>query len=663
MAEELKPIRILISADSKSAQQAIEQAEISLGKFSRGIRSFESAAAGGETYTAQLANSIKQLEDQAKKAAEKSAALEKAYQEMADSGTASAEDLADLAQQLSRAQSETERYSSKLADARAEQLALNNGVGALYKQMRQAADATLNESAQLDAMGNSAGAARARAEGLELQQRILVQITDSLKKSMDQATTALGENSAEANRLQAAYTSANAALEKTNSAINSSSGTLDTNAKAVVANTLSWGQLGDMLTDNVTRPLLELGKNAISAAADAQAMESSFNSVFGAQAEGARAWSKTLAESLNYSETEIRQNMLSWQTLFNGMEVSGRKSAEMVTNLTERAVDMAALFDTDVNTVMEAMQSAMVGNHETMRQYGVVITENTLKEAAYSKGIARRGKELTELQKIETRYALIMEQSAQAEGRRNAEADDINGKLLTMQGLQTEITKKLGEALLPILDKLLTVMEPIAKLLANMNSFGWGAVAVVGALVMAMGPIIKLIVMFKNLKFAKSIDAVTNAANGLNTFMGGPFYSTLGKILLIVVAVAAAIALVAAAIALANGNMARYQEALNASSKVGGQVNNAAQTARKVGRNARGTRYWRGGATWIGEEGPELVDLPQGSRIYPADKSKRMRWGGDTFVFNVDFERVRDVQKLLSAAENARRLKRQGVEA
>lgn len=663
MAEELKPIRILISADSKSAQQAIEQAEISLGKFSRGIRSFESAAAGGETYTAQLANSIKQLEDQAKKAAEKSAALEKAYQEMADSGTASAEELADLAQQLSRAQSETERYSSKLADARAEQLALNNGVGALYKQMRQAADATLNESAQLDAMGNSAGAARARAEGLELQQRILVQITDSLKKSMDQATAALGENSAEANRLQAAYTSANAALEKTNSAIKQAGGSLDESTKQIVSNTLSWGQLGDTLTDRVSRPLLDIGKNAISAAADAQAMESSFNSVFGAQADGARAWSKSLAESLNYSETEIRQNMLSWQTLFNGMEVSGRKSAEMVTNLTERAVDMAALFDTDVNTVMEAMQSAMVGNHETMRQYGVVITENTLKEAAYSKGIARRGKELTELQKIETRYALIMEQSAQAEGRRNAEADDINGKLLTMQGLQTEITVKLGQALLPILDKLLTVMEPIAKLLANMNSFGWGAVAVVGALVMAMGPVLKIITLIQNAKLAKGINAVSTAANGLNTFMGGPFFATLSKILLIVVAVAAAIALVAAAIALANGNMARYQEALNASSKVSGQVNNAAQAAKKVSRNARGARYWRGGATWIGEEGPELVELPQGSRIYPADQSKRMSGSGDTFIFNVDFERVRDVEKLLSAAENARRLKRQGVEA
>ena len=549
MADELKPIRIIISADSREAQQAMERAEVSLGKFSRGLKSFEQAAQGGERYNEQLKNSIRDFEARAQAAAEKTDKLSAEYEALTQSGSASEEQLAALAQQLQKAQNEAERYATKLADARAEQLALDNGVAALYQQMREAADAALNQAAQLDAMGDAAGAARARTEGLQTQQKILLEITNALKTAMGQATTAMGANSAEAGRLQAAYTSANAALDKANAAIKSASSSLDSNTSEIVRNTLSWGELGDTLTNRVTQPLLDIGKSALQAAADAQAMESSFDSVFGAQAEGARLWSQNLAESLNYSETEIRESMLSWQTLFNGMEVSGKKSAEMVTNLTERAIDMAALFDTDVNTVMEALRSTMVGNHETMRQYGVVITENTLKEAAYSKGIARRGKELTELQKVETRYALIMEQSAQAEGRRNAEADDINGKLLTMQGLQTEITKKLGEALLPILDKLLDVITPIAEGLAQMNSFGWGAVAVVAALVAALGPVLKIITLINNLKLAKGIQTVSTAASGLNAFLGGPMFATLSKVLMIVVAVAAAIALVAAAIA------------------------------------------------------------------------------------------------------------------
>ena len=41
----------------------------------------------------------------------------------------------------------------------------------------------------------------------------------------------------------------------------------------------------------------------------------------------------------------------------------------------------------------------------------------------------------------------------------------------------------------------------------------------------------------------------------------------------------------------------------------------------KIGRNAKGTDNWRGGLTWVGEEGPELVELPGGSRILPNRES------------------------------------------
>lgn len=40
------------------------------------------------------------------------------------------------------------------------------------------------------------------------------------------------------------------------------------------------------------------------------------------------------------------------------------------------------------------------------------------------------------------------------------------------------------------------------------------------------------------------------------------------------------------------------------------------------GRNAIGSSNWRGGLTWVGESGPELVSLPQGSRIYNNQESR-----------------------------------------
>ena len=49
-----------------------------------------------------------------------------------------------------------------------------------------------------------------------------------------------------------------------------------------------------------------------------------------------------------------------------------------------------------------------------------------------------------------------------------------------------------------------------------------------------------------------------------------------------------------------------------------------------TGHNANGTRYWRGGKTEVGEHGPEIVELPSGSKVYPATASRNM--GGNTTV-------------------------------
>lgn len=44
----------------------------------------------------------------------------------------------------------------------------------------------------------------------------------------------------------------------------------------------------------------------------------------------------------------------------------------------------------------------------------------------------------------------------------------------------------------------------------------------------------------------------------------------------------------------------------------------------EVGNNAAGTDNWKGGWTWVGEKGPELLNLPKGSQILSNDESKKM---------------------------------------
>lgn len=53
-----------------------------------------------------------------------------------------------------------------------------------------------------------------------------------------------------------------------------------------------------------------------------------------------------------------------------------------------------------------------------------------------------------------------------------------------------------------------------------------------------------------------------------------------------------------------------------------------------IGANANGTPYWRGGLTRVNERGGEIMNLPRGTQIIPADVSKRMadNAGGGTVV-------------------------------
>jgi TP901 family phage tail tape measure protein len=56
------------------------------------------------------------------------------------------------------------------------------------------------------------------------------------------------------------------------------------------------------------------------------------------------------------------------------------------------------------------------------------------------------------------------------------------------------------------------------------------------------------------------------------------------------------------------------------------------------GQNARGTSYWPGGLSWVGERGPELVDLPRGARVFDAQDSREM--GGRTFNITVPVQNL-----------------------
>lgn len=61
--------------------------------------------------------------------------------------------------------------------------------------------------------------------------------------------------------------------------------------------------------------------------------------------------------------------------------------------------------------------------------------------------------------------------------------------------------------------------------------------------------------------------------------------------------------------------------------------------------NASGNENWRGGLTWVGEAGPELVSLPRGSQIYSNQESRGMTGGN---VYNITVANIDELNQLLA---------------
>ena len=116
---------------------------------------------------------------------------------------------------------------------------------------------------------------------------------------------------------------------------------------------------------------------------------------------------------------------------------------------------------------------------------------------------------------------------------------------------------------------------------------------------------------------------------------------------------------------LSEGKFSNYQQYLGYSQNMDGSYYNP-ETGLWEGNafHASGTDYFRGGRTVVGENGPETVILPAGSRIL-TNQETRESAGGGVYIDKVviDAKNVRDFNAAVNTFSNFRRIYRMGAKA
>tara|TARA_R100001443_G_scaffold1147_1_gene4430 strand:+ start:5147 stop:6880 length:1734 start_codon:yes stop_codon:yes gene_type:complete len=215
--------------------------------------------------------------------------------------------------------------------------------------------------------------------------------------------------------------------------------------------------------------------------ADAEEIESKFNVVFGDTAVLVSAWATTLGETVGRASIDLKSMASTIQDTFVPLGFARDASAKLSTQLVELALDVASFNNAADQDVLQAFQSALVGNHETVRRFGIVITEAALKEEAFKSGIITTNRELTNQEKVQARLNLLFDGSADAIGDLERTQGSFVNRTKQLNKAYSDLSRDLGEALLPIMNVVVFLTKEFLEAvdLEKIKSYGV-AVGVIG---------------------------------------------------------------------------------------------------------------------------------------------------------------------------------------
>ncbi|MCP4878330.1 MAG: hypothetical protein GY896_22990 [Gammaproteobacteria bacterium] len=217
--------------------------------------------------------------------------------------------------------------------------------------------------------------------------------------------------------------------------------------------------VGTALSVGVTAPLVGLAGATINMGMQAVEAESLFETSFGDMADEARAWSLETSDALGLNEFELRRQSATMFTMTESMGVSRDAAKDMAQGITVLAGDMASFFNTSPEEAFNKLRSGITGEAEPLKQLGILVTENFIKQTDFAKAILATGRELTEQEKVMARYHAILDQTSTAQGDLARTAESPANRIRRMGESIQEAGTKLGLALIPAVERVLPLLE------------------------------------------------------------------------------------------------------------------------------------------------------------------------------------------------------------
>ncbi|SNL28268.1 prophage LambdaSa04, tail tape measure protein, TP901 family [Streptococcus pneumoniae] len=558
MAGNIKGIKIEIDGDTQPLQKALKNVNKAATDASQELRQIDKALKFDTGNVTLLTQKQEVLQKQVSTTKEKLETLRQAQSQVEQqfkNGDIGADQYRAFQREVEVTQNVLKGYEGKLANVNQ---ALNENGSATQNNKNQLKELQ-NEQSQLasemvkvtssfklqeSALGSNASEAERNAlaqKKIGAQSEIVSKQISNLEQQLEITKKEFGENSTQANRMEAelnqaktAFNHLNDEMKGTKSAADSTQESLSEISRNLRAELLQ--QFSEKLSA-ISEKLVEVEKEALEAAAQMQASNAQFTTVFGDMETQAREALNAIGQEMDIVPERLQGSFTQMASFAKTSGLDTAQALDLTSRATRAAADGAAFYDKSIESVSESLQSFLKGNFANDAALGISATETT-RNAAANKLYGKSFKDLSEAQKQLTLLQMVEDGNklSGALGQAARESDGLENVMGNLKQAGTNALSAIGQPLLemmiPVFQTLATIVKGVAELFNSLPDPVKDFIVILGVALTIVGALAPIFLTLQAV-FMSSFGAMIAAALPIIGIISG-----------VVVAIAAIVAIV-----------------------------------------------------------------------------------------------------------------------
>lgn len=209
--------------------------------------------------------------------------------------------------------------------------------------------------------------------------------------------------------------------------------------------------------------IVNFGSAAIETASDLQEVQNVVDTAFGEMAGQVNQFASTAITNFGMSELAAKQTAGQFMSMSTALGISQQEAANMSLSVTGLTGDMASFYNVSQDVAQTALASIWTGETESLKRFGIVMTQTNLEQYAMQQGIRKTMDQMTQAEQVQLRYNYVMEQTALAQGDFVKTQDSWANQSRILDESLTALQGTIGEGLMSAMTPLLETVNGIVS--------------------------------------------------------------------------------------------------------------------------------------------------------------------------------------------------------